>query len=115
MREPIRDKGRLTDILGSIDNVLKFTEGMSRDDFFKNPMCYYAVIKNLEIVGEAANLLTKEFREQHPETPWRIIIGMRNIIVHDYSNIDDNTLWNTIQNNLSPLRAQIENYIMELS
>lgn len=76
-------------------------------------MCYYAIVYQLVIIGEAANLLTKDFREMHSQTPWREIISMRNFIVHGYNVVDKNEVWSVIQNDLQPLKRQIESYFDE--
>lgn len=71
------------------------------------------VVKNIEIIGEAANMLTSQFIEIHSETQWKRIRGMRNYIVHEYFQIDDSVVWSVIQNDLQPLRQQVERYIAE--
>ena len=75
-------------------------------------MMYYAVVKNIEIIGEAANMLTSDFRDAHPDTPWKMVRGMRNYIVHEYFQIDDLVVWDVVTNNLAPLRNQLENYLV---
>lgn len=77
-------------------------------------MCYFAIVYQLVIIGEAANMLTKEFREARPQTPWREIVSMRNFIVHGYNVVDKNEVWSVIQDDLVPLKQQIEEYIEEL-
>ena len=71
-------------------------------------------VYQLVIIGEAANMLTKEFREARPQTPWLEIIHMRNFIVHGYNVVDKNEVWSVIQDDLQPLKQQIEEYIKEL-
>jgi len=103
MRERRRDKGRLEDILHSIDNVQQYVTGVSFDTFVADSMRYYAVMKNIEIIGEAANMLTRNFRIEHPDLPWREIIGMRNVLTHGYANVSDVKLWKTSTEDLSPM------------
>jgi uncharacterized protein with HEPN domain len=114
MREPARDKGRLQDILGAIDNIYEFVEGKSRDQVLSDKICYYAVVYQLVVIGEAANLLTKEFIQGHPETPWRAIVSMRNFIVHGYNIVDKQEVWSVIKNDLHPLKTQITQYSKEM-
>ena len=76
-------------------------------------MLFYAIVKNLEIIGEAAYMLTPAFKDRHPETPWKRIIGLRHILVHDYYQVDADELWNIIQNDLAPLRSQVDTYRKE--
>ena len=56
---------------------------------------YYSVMKNVEVIGEAANMLTRHFRETHTELPWRLIVSMRNVLVHGYAQVSDADLWQT--------------------
>ena len=94
-------------ILAAIDRVLRYTKGKTHDDLVQDDMMYYAVVKNIEIMGEAANMLTSDFTESHPETPWKMVRGMRNYIVHEYFQIDDAVVWDVVTNNLPELRQQI--------
>lgn len=111
MRDPSRDKERLVHIIDAISLIKEFTAGVSREELFENKMRYYAVVKNIEIIGEAANMLTKEFREIHTELPWASIIGMRNVIVHDYVNVSEEMLWDTIVYDLDSLENQVRAYL----
>lgn len=97
MREVSRDKKRLEHILSAIDRVLKYTKGKTYEDLVSNDMMYYAVVKNIEIMGEAANMLTAEFVEAHTKTPWKMVRGMRNYIVHEYFQIDDAVVWDVVE------------------
>lgn len=115
MREPRRDKERLLHILDAIDRVLRYTGGKTHDDLVNDDMMYYAVVKNIEIMGEAANMLTSEFTASHPATPWKMVRGMRNYIVHEYFQIDDAVVWDVVKHNLPVLREQMIQYISEFS
>ena len=98
MREQIRDKGRLEHILDATEKVLDFTENVSFDEYKTNIMLRYAVVKCLEIVGEASYKLTCEFREKHSDIAWNKIIAMRHILVHGYYQTEDSIVWDTIKN-----------------
>ena len=111
MREPLKDRERLRHIVAAIDRINRYTAGKTYDDLVQNDMMYYAVVKNIEIIGEAANMLTSEFQEAHPQTPWKMVKGMRNYIVHEYFQVDDVVVWDVVTNNLSDLRQQITSYI----
>ena len=115
MREPVKDKGRLEHILECINNINEFAEGKTFEQIEGDKMCYFAIVYQLVIIGEAANMLTKEFREARPQSPWREIIHMRNFIVHGYNVVDKNEVWSVIQDDLQPLKQQIEEYIEELN
>ena len=113
MRERARDKGRLEDIIEYSDRVTQFVQGKSSEDFSSDGLLYYAVMKNVEVVGEAAFMLTKAFKVTHPETPWKMIESMRHILVHDYTNIIPRILWGTATNDIPELRKQVETYLSE--
>ena len=92
----------------------KFLEGKTFEDLCQNEILFYAVVKNIEIVGEAANNLTKEMQMQHPEVQWKDVISMRHVLVHDYYSIDARTAWQTAQENLPQLKEQIEKILLSL-
>lgn len=114
MREKPRDSGRLRHMLHAMENINRFVADKTLDDFAVDSLLYYAVIKNLEIIGEAAYMLTAEFKETHQLTPWNQIVGMRHFLVHGYYQIDSHEVWNTIQQDLQPLRIQLSQYLEEL-
>ena len=113
MREKSRDKERLLHIQYAINRILQYTEGSTYDVFIHNSMMFYAVLMNISIIGEAANLLTQEFRDSHPETPWKLVRGMRNYLVHDYCNVDDTVVWEVVTGDLPVLLTQVEKYLRE--
>lgn len=113
MRERARDKGRLEDIIEYSNHVTQFMEGVSFEELASNNLLYYAVMKNVEVVGEAAFMLTKAFKAEHPQTPWKMIESMRHILVHDYTNIIPRILWGTATNDIPELRKQVETYLTE--
>ena len=114
MREHNRDKGRLEDIKQFAQNVETIIDGITFDDFVKDIRVYYSVMKNIEVIGEAANMLTMEFRESHPLTPWRQITGMRNFLIHGYHQVEKDIVWKVIEEDLPTLRPQIIEYLKEL-
>ena len=115
MREPIRDLGRLQHMLEHIDRAMQFTSGKTLTDLENEAMLRYAVVKCIEIIGEAAYMLSIEFKDSHPQTPWNIIIKMRHVLVHGYYSIQMPIVWDIVHNDLPILRSQIEAYIKELS
>lgn len=115
MREADRDPGRLGDILKAADNVKSFIVGYTCETFVADKMCYYAVLKNLEIIGEASYMLTKEFRERHSEIPWNTIIKMRHILVHGYATVLPEIMWQTATEDLPQLVLSINAIIQGAS
>ena len=114
MRERVRDKGRLEHILQAIDKVFEFSSGVKREDFQKDSILYFAIVKNIEIIGEASYMLSLEFKDSHPDTDWQVIIAMRHFLVHGYYQVDPEEVWNVIEQDLQPLKDQILKYIKEL-
>lgn len=115
MREQSRDIERLRHIVNSIAHIEDFLRGKSLEQMKDDVMCYHAVVYNIMIIGEAANMLTNEFRDRHSEIPWRQIIDMRNVLVHGYYATSPLFIWETYTNDLPLLKQQIEKFISELS
>lgn len=113
MREVSRDKGRLEHMVNAIDHALAYTEGLTLEQLKNDSLREHATIYNVQIIGEAVYMLTKEFKAAHPETPWRQIEKMRHILVHDYYQIDVNVLWAVVTEDLKPLKEQLLKYIAE--
>ncbi len=111
MREHSRDRGRLEDILKYARNVELIVSGISYEQFVNDIRIYYSVMKNVEVIGEAANMLTRHFREEHTELPWRLIVSMRNVLVHGYAQVSDADLWQTATNDIQPLIQQVQYYL----
>ena len=113
MREKLRDKGRIEDIIKYSENIRMMIDGVSYETFQNDILIYYAVMKNVEIVGEAAYMLSAEFKESHPQTPWKIVQCMRHYLVHGYANIDVHELYNTAVNDIPILKQQAETYLAD--
>lgn len=92
----------VNDILDSCSKILQYTDGVSFEEFLKDSKTIDAVTRNFEIIGEAANRLPEEFKENHPSIDWHRIRGFRNRIVHDYMGIDFGIVWE-VKNNYLPL------------
>ncbi len=114
MREHNRDKERLEHILDAISVIDTGLATYSKEELLDNRLLYYGLVKQIEIIGEAANLLTHDFRETHTEVNWRPIVAMRNVLVHDYIHISKDMLWETVTRDIPELKAHIEIYYEEL-
>lgn len=86
----------LQDILECIEKIERYTKDMSFDEFSKNDLVVDAVIRNLEVIGEAVKNIPEDIRLKHPEIPWREIVGFRNIVIHHYFGVDLNIVWTVI-------------------
>ena len=115
MREKPRDINRLQHIIQAIDNIEEFKKGLTLDDLAKNKLVFFAIVKNVEIIGEASYMLSKDFKKSHDEIYWKDIEGMRHVLVHDYYQIKTNRVWDTITTDLASLRSHVEKYIDELA
>ncbi len=113
MRDPKRDKERLHHILEAIEVVEQGLSVYTKDELLNNSLLYYGLVKQIEIIGEAANLLTEDFRANHTDVNWRPIINMRNVLVHDYIHISKEMLWVTITQDIPQLKLYIERYYSE--
>ena len=113
MREPIKDRVRLEHMISAINRILDFMTGRSFDDLPKDKIEYYGIVKNIEIIGEAAYKLSSNFKCANNETPWSVIEKMRHVLVHDYYQIDKDEVKYAIEDDLLPLREQIEKYLTQ--
>ena len=82
-------------------------------DLMADDMRCYAVVKNIEIIGETTNMLTPEFRDAHSQTPWKMIVGMRNHITHEYFQVSTDVIREVITQDLPELKEQIQTYLDE--
>ena len=108
MKGKIGDKQRLLHIIDAISEIQTYTQNESFNVFLSNSMMRFASIKQLEIIGEAANYLSAETKEKFSDIEWKQIIGMRHILVHEYFGIDANLIWQVIINDLPVLKVKIE-------
>jgi uncharacterized protein with HEPN domain len=95
-------------IRDSINNINKYTKGLEKGDFLKNNLVQDAVVRNIEIIGEAVKNLPKEFTNKHKDVPWKDISGMRDRIAHFYFGIDYALVWDTVKKDIPELKKQIQ-------
>ncbi len=110
-REP---KLLLLDIVESIEKIQLYTINYTFDRFLNDSKTIDAVIRNFEIIGEAANRLPEEFKNEYPTIDWFRIRGFRNRIVHDYMGIDYNIVWTIIRKDITSLAVDVKNIVNEL-
>ena len=105
----------LNDILESIINIKTFIEDLDFPAFQKDIKTQYAVIRAMEIIGEAAKKIPKEVKENYSRIPWRFMAGMRDKLIHDYFGIDVEVVWNTATENILKLEKEINQLVSESS
>ncbi|WP_328591262.1 HepT-like ribonuclease domain-containing protein, partial [Methanolobus halotolerans] len=104
----------LTDIIEAIDEIEDFTSGMDFTEFLNDRKTRKAVVKNIEIIGEAAKNVPDEIKTSYPDIPWRVIAGMRDRLAHGYFGIDYVIVWDVVGNRLIGLRDSIRAILVEI-
>jgi len=97
----------IEDILTSIKKIQTYVKNLSLEEFSHDEMRIDAVLRNLEIIGEAAGRIPPDVREIYPDIEWRKIVGLRNILIHEYSGVNLKIVWDIIENKLNPLKAEL--------
>jgi len=101
----------LNHIHDCINKIKDYTKGLDHDDFMDNSLIQDAVIRNLEIIGEATKQLDQEFRLKYPRIEWKKIAGMRDKLIHDYIGVDLWAVWGVIEEIIPDLNKQVEGII----
>lgn len=104
----------IKDIIDAIEKISEFVAGMEYDEFVQDDKTLSAVVRKVEIIGEATRNIPKEIKATYSDIPWRDIVGMRNKIIHDYFGIDNEIVWQVIKEKLPALRNQIEKVLKDL-
>lgn len=99
---------RLEDIIEAMDRIERYTQDLDYSAWLNDEKSIDAVIRNLEIIGEAASHVPGEIQKQNSDVPWKEIKGIRNILAHEYFGVDNEIIWKTIQDDLPSIRPRIE-------
>ena len=113
MREPIRDKGRLLHIIDAIDTIIERTKEMTYEDLVADKVIFGGIVYYTMIIGEASYKLSRLFKDTFTDTNWDVIANMRHHIVHGYYQVNPTDVWYVIQNDLQPLKEQVEKILAE--
>ncbi|MBW4485019.1 MAG: DUF86 domain-containing protein [Tildeniella torsiva UHER 1998/13D] len=103
-----RDISSVWDMAQAIRYIQTFAESLSFDDYLADIRTVSAIERQFEILGEAARRISNKFRQAHPAIDWQRIIGLRNIVIHQYDEVDQDILWTIIHSELAPLLSQLE-------
>lgn len=109
-----KDKWRLNHIIEAIEYIGEFIVDVKKDQFFKDYEKQCAVIRQFEIIGEAANNLSSDLLSSNPPVDWREVVSMRNVMIHDYFEVNVEVVWDTIKEDLPKLKSQIQDIIDKL-
>jgi uncharacterized protein with HEPN domain len=105
----------LRDLLDAIEKVQTFIKDLEFEDFKKDDKTKFAVIRGLEIIGEATKHVSEGVRVRYPEVPWKEMAGMRDVLAHDYFGVDEETVWLTAKEKIPQLKPSIEKILAETS
>ena len=106
-----RDEASILDALIFAKQILEFTTGMNQESFAANLKTQYAVLYQITVLGEALRRISSEFQQQHPEIPYREVIGMRNKLVHDYDDVNIPLVWQVIETSIPDLIVVLERIV----
>jgi uncharacterized protein with HEPN domain len=109
------DRQRLLHILDAIIEIQSYIANTDIKVFLENSMMRFACVKQIEIIGEAANYITPETKELFTDLEWRQIVGMRHVLVHEYFGIDFNLIWQVIIDDLPELKEKVSRILIQLS
>ena len=104
----------LDDMLVFAENVVTYCEELDLETFEQTGLNYDATVRNLELIGEAANNIPKQIQDQNTAVPWRQIIATRNRLIHGYLGIDNDTLWSIIQDDIPSLIIELQKIVADL-
>ncbi len=107
------NRAYLTHIRDAIETIAEYLEGVTYEQFISKKMIIDAVVRELEIVGEASNNLSQEFREDHSDIQWRRMKDMRNFLIHEYFGVNTKVVWDTCKNDVPALKSFVEGVLDE--
>ncbi len=105
----------LNDILNYAEKAEQFVQGVNLREFQHNEEKLFAVVRALEVIGEAARQIPNSLREKYPEVPWKKIVGMRDKVIHEYLGVNDETVWRTVHEDLPILKVTIRKMLNDLA
>ena len=104
----------IQDIADAISKAMEFVESISYDEFIKDNKTIFAVIRALEIIGEAVKNIPEGFREKYPQIPWKDMAGMRDKLIHEYHGVRLDVVWETVKKEIPPFKPLFEKILREI-
>jgi len=103
----------IEDIIEAMDDAMSFVERMDYDDFAKDRKTIYAVIRAIEIMGEAVKKIPESVKNRYPEIPWRDMAGMRDKLIHEYFGVNLRAVWNTVKKDIPNLKPSFDKILKD--
>jgi uncharacterized protein with HEPN domain len=104
----------LDDIFDAIEKIERYVEGLSFEEFSEDPKTVDAIVRNLEIIGEATKRIPEETKVKYSEIPWKLMAGTRDKLIHEYFGVNLQVLWKAVKEDLPPLKRSIKQLLQEL-
>jgi uncharacterized protein with HEPN domain len=108
-----RDSVFVAQMVEAAEAALEFSDGYTAESFVTDRLVGYAVVRAIQLLGQAARSVSSELQAAHPEIPWREMIGMRNVVVHDYADVDLSLVWKTVREDLPGLIERLNAILKE--
>ncbi len=105
----------LNDIIQAMNKIDNYSKGLDHDSFVNDDMVVDAVLRNIEIIGEAAAQIPESIKQQYSQIPWKRIIGLRNIVIHEYFGVDLENIWKIVTENIPETKPQIMEMFEEIN
>ena len=114
MRNNLGDEARLRHILDAVSEIQSYIKNTDIEEFINDSMKKFATVKQLEIIGEAANHISEEMKGKYSDIKWREIVGLRNILIHEYFGVDEYVVWGIITQDIPKLKSHIKRILSKL-
>lgn len=95
------------DMSQSLERIIEYTEGMNQKEFIRDQKTYDAVMRNLEIIGEAVKHIPNDIKKKYRQIEWVKLASLRNIVIHDYFGVDEDIIWDIVQNKVADLKDKL--------
>ncbi len=108
------DKERLIHILASVNFIIKYTADLNEDEFLRDEILKRAIVREFEVLGEAANYISKDVQTKYDNIEWTKIISLRNRLIHEYLDVNYRTVWEIVEEEINNLKENVEIILLEL-